>query len=210
MLDSNNKKFDLTKRSIALMRFKISNEYRPEYQPFLRTATVMTKSGYAEFKIKSSALLIKEEKKYNEYLISVDMPPGKYLMGSVIGEAYTLAMPVGSVSIMIPCMPFELKPNEIVYLGRIEGRIRKKLNDKELSAGPFIPLVIEMASQAVSGFSSSTYDITVLDNYSVDIPLFIQKYPILKNYTVGRVVPRAYKQPKTVADIKNLKKLYFK
>ncbi|MCE5341066.1 MAG: hypothetical protein LLF92_08060 [Planctomycetaceae bacterium] len=206
MLDANAKKLDLTKRSIALMRVKVSNEYKPEYQPFLRTAMLMTKGGYADFKIKSSALLVKEEKKYNEYLVTVDVPPGKYLMESMVGEVMTLVPPIDATSVMIPCVPFELKPNEIVYLGKIEGRIHKRLNDKELRAGIVIPLVDQM----VAGFSTGTYDISVFDNYSADIPLFIQKYPILKNYTIKKAVPHTYKQPKTVADIKNFKKLYFK
>ncbi len=87
--------------------------------------------------------------------------------------------------------PIELKPNKIVYLGRIEAVIRERKNDGELRAGPVVPLL----DQAVTGFAGGTFDINVYDNYDKDIALFKQIYPLLNKYTVEKAVLPQWKKP---------------
>jgi hypothetical protein len=88
-------------------------------------------------------------------------------------------------------LPFELKSNEVVYLGRVEGSIRKKLRDEELIAGAVVPLI----DQALAGFSNGTYNIIVTDNYDTDLQHFIQEYPVLKEYPVTRSLLPPWKKP---------------
>jgi hypothetical protein len=189
-LDKKTTKLDLAKNSIAVISIKIANENVPAYQPFVRIIAVgKTKNDYTYFKVKS--VFTQEKDKYNEYLISISMPPGKYIIKDVYGESLKLFPPIDAVSLMPVYLPFELKANEVTYLGRIEGRIRKRQNDNELRAGSSLPLI----DQSVAGYSSGTYDITVTDNYDVDLQHFTQEYPVLKNYTVNKSLLPPWKQP---------------
>jgi len=184
-------KLDLTKESIAIMSIKVSNEHVLSCQPFLNLIVIGKGEDvrYKTFKIKS--VFAQEKGKYNEYLISVDLPAGKYMITDVIGESSKILPPLWAVTYMPVYLPFELKPNEITYLGRIEGTIRKKQNDDELIAGAVVPLV----DQALAGFSNGTYDIIVTDSYNVDITHFTQECPILKKYTVTKSILPSWKKP---------------
>jgi hypothetical protein len=191
-LSKGDKKLDLSKNSIAIISVKVSNQNIPSYQPSVYVMSLGRPkkfNDYKYFKIKSA--FAKEKDKYNEYLISIAMPAGNYLIKDVYGESSKLLPPIAAVSLMPVYLPFELKPNEITYLGRIEGTIRKRQNDNEIRAGFFTPLI----DQAVAGFSSGTYDITITDSYDADIQHFTQEYPVLKNYTVNKSLLPSWKQP---------------
>lgn len=191
-LNKSDKKLDLSKNSIAIMSVKVSNENVPSCQPsvyVISLGRLKKFNDYKYFKVKS--VFAKEKDKYNEYLISIAMPAGQYLIKDVCGESLKLLPPIDAVSLMPVYLPFELKPNEITYLGRIEGIIRKRQNDNELRAGFLMPLI----DQAVAGFSSGTYDITITDSYDADLQHFTQEYPVLKNYTVNKSLLPSWKQP---------------
>ena len=86
---------------------------------------------------------------------------------------------------------------KIVYLGRIEAVNRKRASDDQLRAGPILPLV----DQAVSGFADGTWHIKVYDNYESDIRAFQEKYPVLGNYSVEKMLLPPWEKP-TPAEMK--------
>ena len=186
-------KLDLTKKSTAIMSIKVSNAHVVDHQPFLDGMVVgKAMNDHTQFDIKSP--YIKEKDKYNEYLISFDMPPGKYFVLNIRGESEFKILPVPNQAVcFVPIyLPFELKPNEITYLGRIEATIHKRQKDNEIRAGLVFPQAID---QVMAGFSTGTFEVTVSDNYEADLQHFAQEYPVIKNYVVTKSLLPLGKQP---------------
>ena len=69
------------------------------------------------------------------------------------------------------------------YLGSVKAVIRER-KDNEFRAGALIPLI----DQAVSGASSGTFDIEIVDAFDDDLKRFITAYPSLKSAVVTKAV----------------------
>jgi hypothetical protein len=181
---------DTGKESVALLTVKLANQYKPAFQPDLYYVTVLSQEGekgrYA-FRVGDAHRQVKDE--FNEYLISIGLPPGKYTMVQMNG--LSRHFPISGTFILPMTGPFELKPNTMVYLGRIEAVNRERKLDSEMRAGPVIPLI----DQAVSGFSGGTFDVTISDNYENDLAMFSQKYPALTGFTIDRAVLPPWAKP---------------
>jgi hypothetical protein len=187
----NIKAIELDQRSVALMTVKTSNQYRPNYQPNVCSIFIWTtgKEGKEKYTFSVEKPYNSVENQFNEYLISIDLPPGKYKLREIFGTSGIFPFR-GMFSIPI-YVDFELKPNKVIYLGRIEAVVRERKNDSEMRAGPVIPLV----DQAVTGFSGGTFDVRIFDNYDEDIVIFKQKYPVLNNYAVEKAILPSWKKP---------------
>lgn len=86
---------------------------------------------------------------------------------------------------------FELRPNSVVYLGRVEAVVRERKDDSEWRAGPVAPII----GQTEAGFSTGIFDIRVSDNYDEDLVVFRQKYPAGARFTVERAVLPPWTKP---------------
>jgi hypothetical protein len=74
---------------------------------------------------------------------------------------------------------------KIVYAGRIRAHMRDRKSDSEPRASSsMFPLL----DQAVTGFYSGTYDITIEDKFDEDIALFRNKFPGLKQQNILKSV----------------------
>src|SRR5262249_36780236 len=111
---------------------------------------------------------------FNEYLISVGLPPGKYKLIEI--RSLNRKFLISAVSSIPMNSAFELAPGSMIYLGRVEAVVRERKDEGELRAGPMIPLI----DQSVAGFSGGTFHIQILDNYDVDLASFREKYPALR------------------------------
>jgi hypothetical protein len=129
------------------------------------------------------------DEQFNEYLISIGLPPGEYTLIEIRG--LNRKFPISAVSSIPMYTSFELKPNSMIYLGRVEAVIHQRKDDSELRAGPVIPLI----DQAVAGFSGGTFHVQILDNYDADLAFFRQTYPALEKFAVDRAVLPPWKKP---------------
>lgn len=174
---------DTGKESVALLTIKLANQYKPAFQPDLYYVTVLSQEGEKQryaFRVGEAHHQVKEE--FNEYLVSISLPPGKYKV--VLINGLSRRFPISGQLVLPMSGPFELKPNAMVYLGRIEAVNRERKDDGELRAGPLIPLI----DQAVTGFSGGTFDVKIVDNYDDDLAVFRQKYPTLSRFAIDRAV----------------------
>ena len=78
----------------------------------------------------------KGKDEFNEYLVSLRLPPGKYVLRELFGSA---ASPIRGMFGAPVFTRFELTPGTVVYFGRIEATIRQRTSDDQLRAGPLIP-----------------------------------------------------------------------
>jgi len=197
---------NLQKKSVVLLTVRTSNQYRAYHQPYVWGVVVVTNDGRVKKETYRFGDLVgglerfeEVKEQFNEYLISLSLPPGKYKLtyinGTGSGTRGNFDIPVFA--------DFELPPNRIVYLGRIEATLRERKSASELRGGPEGPLL----DQPFTGFYAGTFDIVIYDNYDKDISLFRQKYALLNNFTIEKEVLPPWKQP-SEAELKNFEKFY--
>ena len=76
---------------------------------------------------------------FNEYLVSLWLPPGKYVLRELLGSAGFF--PIRGMFGAPVFTRFEMTPGTVVYFGRIEATIRQRTSDDQLRAGSLIPLI---------------------------------------------------------------------
>ena len=193
-LSAKTKTLDLSEASVALMTLKISNEYKPGFQPRTGFAAGLFVHKTDQKTGKRQAFEVGKPyhyvaKQYNEYLVSMKVDPGEHKLTTITGASGYFPI---AASFQIPIYDsFDVQLDKVVYLGHIEAVNRKRISDDELRAGSIIPLI----DQAVSGFSGGTWHIKIFDNYENDIAAFKQKYPLINNYTVEKMVLSPWEKP---------------
>ena len=187
---------DLSTKSVALASIKISNENKPGYQPSLRYAFFVAKSldaekTYIDLKVDP----FKSEKdKYNEYLMSFNLMPGKYTFGQIWAK-YQIPVLINASCTVPLNTQIEIKPNSVVYLGHIDATIRERRNDSEERAGDVVPLL----DQSLAGFSSGTFDVVISDKFDEDIKGYIAEYPALNKVKIEKNIMPQWIRPEQVA-----------
>jgi len=186
-------KIDLTKKSIALLSVRISNQDKPNRQLELQNVIICPQSetnckhdlpSHYESPYKPYK---KEKNHFNEYLLSYELKSGTY---NIDGLYTTYRIPTLTAGFGFAKLNFktEIKPNSISYLGHLDIVLRKKKSDAEISAGGNVPYI----DQSIAGFSSGTFDVVVEDKFDEDMKSFISEYPALQKVKVEKsIFPQA-------------------
>jgi hypothetical protein len=184
---------ELGQQSLVLMTMRLGNTYKPDSQPKLRAVSIRAEEGErATTSFEIGELIARDESQTNQFeeaAFSFPLPPGRYQMREV--SVYTpgiFAPGSGTVPIFAR---FEVKPGQVVYLGRIEAVRRERKDDAELRAGSVVPLI----PQAVSGYSGGTFDVKIRDAYESDLKLLRDSYPALQKAQVAKSVLPDWKKP---------------
>jgi hypothetical protein len=190
------KKIDLAEESICLIKVKIANKYKPSYQPDIKYVFIWedkkeNRKKYS-FNVKEKYNEVKKE--LNEYLISFQLPPGRYKLREFFAQSGIFPV-IGTFSLPI-YTNFNVEPNKIIYLGNIDACITERTSDDELRAGPVIPLI----DQAITGASGGKFVIEITDNFDDDTAMFKQKYFQLTGYEIINLTIPPWKKP-TEADM---------
>jgi ketosteroid isomerase-like protein len=189
---------DLTKKSIALLSVRISNQYKPSRQLELQSVIICPQSEpnckhdppsnpgspYKPYK--------REKNYFNEYLLRYELESGTYNIDGLYTtyRIPTLTFGIGFAKLNLTT---EIKPNSISYLGHLDIVLREKKNNAEISAGSAIPFI----DQYLAGFSSGTFDVVVEDKFDEDMKSFISEYPALQKVKVEKsILPQGIKPEK--------------
>ena len=191
---------DVTKKSIALLSVKISNQFKPNYQLEVMGSLICPQSercGHGSvkyFRKTNSAYRIKSAKNsFNEYLLSYELESGSYHFHS-IGAAYDHNGISGGGSVPLN-YKFEMKSNSITYLGHLDIVMREMKNKSEIRAGRVGP---PWQQNPVVGAYTGTYDVVVENKYEEDMKLFISEYPALKNANVEKAILPQWIRPENI------------
>ncbi len=183
---------DLSKESIALLTMRVSNQYKPSYQPELKHIYVFNddEANGEKFVFRLKEKYREVEDSFNEYLISFQLPPGNYNLRECFAQSNSTFFSLVMGSFIIPInSTFSIPPKQIIYLGHIDATVKERTSDSELRAGLIIPLI----DQAVTGASTGTFVIKVTNVFENDMKLFKTKYPYLSQYRVKNLtLPAAY------------------
>ena len=147
------------------------------------------KEGNKKYSFKVDGKYRDIENEYNEYLISFQLPPGKYKLRELFAQSGIFPVR-GTFSIPIYSM-FEIEANKIIYLGHIEAYVKKRTRDDELRAGLVIPLI----DQAVIDAADGTFVIEINDLFQNDIELFKKQYHYLSDYNIENRTLPPWKKP---------------
>lgn len=179
-LSSKTNTIDVSNESIALLTVKIANDYKTSYQPNIKYIFVWSdvEIDRKKFSFSVDEKYKEVENSFNEYLISFQLPPGKYKLRELFAQSGIFPV-IGTFSVPV-YSSFSIEPYKIIYLGHIEATIKERTDDKMLRAGPVIPLI----DQAVTGASGGTFVVTITDLFEDDIKLFQQKFPYLAQHKV--------------------------
>ena len=190
-LSSDTNTIDVSKESIALLTVKIANKYKTSYQPNIKSVFVRSngEKDREKYSCKVGEKYNEVENSFNEYLISFQLPAGTYKLRVLF--ATSGIFPVTGMFFVPVYSSFSIAPNKIIYLGHIEANVKERTNDKELRAGPVVPLI----DQAVTGASGGTFVVTITDLFEDDIKLFQKEYPYLKQYQVDNLTLPQWTQP---------------
>jgi len=178
---------DITKKSIALLSVKVSNQHKPSCQPDITGAVLCPQSETCSrpvpFLHKPETPYRSEKDRFKEYLLSFELDSGSYNL-QWIGARYAIPLIIESGGKIPIDMKIDIIPNKITYLGHFDVVLRERKNDNEIRAGSVIPLI----DQATSGFSSGTFDVVIEDRFDEDMKAFISEYPVLQNAIVEKAV----------------------
>jgi hypothetical protein len=177
---------DLSKKSIALLSVKVSNQHKPSCQLDLTGVKICPQSETCSRPLpyfhKAESPYKSEIDRFNEFLLSFGLESGTYNL-QWIGTTYQAFLVSGFGGIPLDTK-IDIKPNSISYLGHLDVVLRERKNDNEKRAGNVIPLI----DQAVPGFSTGTFDVIVEDKFDEDMKLFISEYPALKTVKVEKSI----------------------
>jgi hypothetical protein len=186
---------NLAQESIAFMTLKVSNQFKPNYQPFVDFMTVLKDNG-GRLTFTVDKPYNKIENQFNEYLIIINLSAGSYKIGCMHGQSRQIIFgskqsnnPLGYFYAPI-FSDFELKQNNVVYLGHIEATVNERKNKGDAKAGPPTPVL----DQITTGFLLGTFDIKIMDNFDEDVAIFKQKYS-LPNSSVEKTILPPWKKP---------------
>jgi hypothetical protein len=180
---------DVSNESIALLTVKISNINSPNCQQKLTDFIyVDAKIGSQYQRVSLEEPFKSEPKKYNEYLISLNLKPGTYKYLFVRANYYVPLVMDGWAELPL-LIKGEIKPNSVVYLGHVDAVIRDRKDDSERRAGPLLPFLDQVC------FSTGAFDIVVKDNYEEDMKAFLQEYPVLQKVHVTKSILPAGVRP---------------
>jgi hypothetical protein len=169
----------LAAKPVGLFVIRTSNQYKPGFQPNVTVIGIKAQGTGENIAFLTGKPFKQEKDSFNEYLVSIDLPPGKYTIENVAGNSTNILImasfgfPIGA--------SFELTPDTVMYLGRITMTNRKRIGDEPRS-GSIFPLV----DQGVAGYGDGTFDVSIEDESGTDIQYFEQTYPEIKEHLVSK------------------------
>lgn len=172
--------------AVFLMTLHLENTYRKAYQPDLLWVKVESEGTPSRSKKwrfemdKVGAVRCPDKTKGHDYMVRMNLDPGKYIIRGVTGLAH------GFPAIGTCFAPLHSELNGttsgVFYLGHVEAVIRERKRD-EFKAGPSIPPV----DQALCGFSGGTFDISITDKPE-DIVAFKAKFDQLRDTPIQKMM----------------------
>lgn len=181
-LSENSNELDISKESVAIFTMKTSNQYKKSYQPDIERIEIRSTDTGKYYAFENPECYNKVENEFNEYIVSLQLPPGNYEFIQFYGSSRSMFIH-GQFYLKFT-KNFKLEQNKIIYLGHIDAITRKKKSDDEISAGFPLPAI----DQEKTGFAGGTFEVNIYDNYENDFKIIKQEYPFIENYIIEKMV----------------------
>jgi len=184
---------DLSKKSIALLSVRISNQYKPSYQPWLTFIVIYPPSDTSMTMYKpKNAYSVEKEDSFYEYWLSFELNPGVNNFRELVVTYDAPFLWHANAHIWLN-LDADIKPHSVHYLGHINAILRERKSDDEVRAAQF-----PFSSTAVIGFLTGTYDVVVEDKFDEDMKTFVNQYPALQYVWVEKSVLPQWSRQKSL------------
>lgn len=175
-----------TSDAVFLLSATLRNDYKKNWQPHLVVLNVekvgaSEPSDYLNFGMDKKARLDESDKTSgNQYLVRMQLPPGKY---EIVGmtEVNRTILIVGTFFTPLHESLVVDSKGTIIYLGHVDATVRKR-EGEEFKAGSSVPLL----DQAVIGASGGTWDVAIVDAWGTDEAVFRGNFAALKDAPVQK------------------------
>jgi hypothetical protein len=180
--------------SLVLFLMRFENQVAPSYKPCLGNLIITSNNPQFACSFEAQKTVTESDLPYHDYLVSLYLQPGSYVIEKVTGSAYNLLF---NGQFRFPVnLGLEVPAHSIVYGGRIEMTNREH-QDGEIRSGKMLPLL----DQSASGFYSGTFDVVIKDENEADRVTFEENFPWLRNKeVVTRIMTKV--QPVAGAEVK--------
>lgn len=181
-LNEKNSTLDVSERSVVIFSFRMENVHKPAFQPkplaiYFEEPNAEKKEQRQNFLVDKNAVTTSANGNY--YIVNAALPPGQQKLMGINGHFFNLL--ISASAMMVLESDINVPPGKVIYAGRITGEIRKRGSDSP-PAGPGIPII----DQAVAGYSTGTFHITVTDAYDEDVGYLRSRYASLRNVEVKK------------------------
>ncbi|NOT15837.1 MAG: hypothetical protein HOP21_09760 [Methylotenera sp.] len=190
------KSIDVGAKSILLMPVNISRPVSSRYTPHPLAVKFekVNASGEKEsimFQADSEVGKVESDLS-NKFYMRMALEPGEYTLHTILGNAN--AFPFNGFFNVPLLLKVTVPQNSIIYLGKIDAILRPR-KENEFRAGSVIPLI----DQSVTGVSSGTFDISVIDSFDEDISEFKSKFPVLARKEIKKNILPTWEREKAQA-----------
>lgn len=176
---------DMSAQSFLLASLTLGNRHHPSFIPDPISISLRRIDGRQKPELLSYAFDGDAEvgSPARHYLIRIPLAPGRYELLHIQGTSGVF--PIRGFFFLPLSYELEVEPGRAEYLGHIDATVVER-KEGELRAGPPIPLI----DQAVSGFSTGTWEVALTDASQTDITEFKAVFPSLSGLPIGnRVLP---------------------
>ena len=184
----------LERKSLALMTIEYVNEFREDWEGPIPLAFLLGEDGDDRVMHDLGGRHLRALSQNREFYLFVnEADKGDYFFYSIRGEIH--GKPLGrfggykSFWEAPVLLNYQVKENEIVYIGNVRLILRKKTSDSEIKAAPgIIPDFRE------GSMSQATFDIQISDRYERDVNEFEKVFNLKGHNVVKRILP-SWKRP---------------
>jgi hypothetical protein len=184
-------KLDMSKGSIGFLTLKVSNNKNKIYQPEISYAFIWDDKikDRNKYSIRVNEPFNSTENEFNEYIISFQLDKGEYVFRELSGQAGSF--PISGIFSILLFKKISMPKNKILYFGHINAKVVNRIKENDLRAGPVFPLI----NQSITGASTGTFKIDIVDNYEADVALIKNRYKYLSNKIIENVTLSQWRKP---------------
>ena len=171
---------------LVLMSLVTKNTLHSNYQPDAKILTITPKGKDAQqYKLLPGFQAFGHD--HDTFLMVLALPKGQYTLNQITGDA---TGPLIDGNFTVPLnLHFVVTNAPASYLGQVNAVLVKKMQSDQASGGDLFPLL----DQAVTGFHSGTFVVSVHDNYDTDIKTFKSFFPALRPVQIDKSIMQIQK-----------------
>jgi hypothetical protein len=197
-LVNSTEKIDLKGKTLLLMSAELVNECKPEYQPSAMYLFIESADG-KQLKFETDDEGTSKSASGYKYVFRVMVDKGNYIIRGIIGNGSAIHIkgitPQTGIFFMPMHSEVEVKDSSVLYLGKVNGKIRTRASD-EFSAGPISFGLTGGLHQVLACFSTGTFDVSTSNNFEEDFKFMKETFPALANVQIKSQIITAFDRGK--------------
>jgi hypothetical protein len=187
-------RIDPGKGAIVLLSIRTTNELDPKSEIDVIGLIVCPAAepctNPRPYLYKADGPFRREKGRFQEYLLSLALAPGAYVIDSV-GLLHQTFFTAGGGYTPLR-LAVEVRAGTVGYLGHMDVVLRRKTSEAERTAGreqvDLAVVRVERKGEGGAGFAAGTTDVRIEDRFDEDMGSFASRYPGLRGVRVEKAL----------------------